>query len=263
MLLTPSGASPLRQKPQYVENRHPRDLSNFNRASLATSWLAASKSCCSSNSVTRTGLYADVTLNCCSSLFMLAGSIDVLAVLLSDCGFSVMRSSSLLMSHFANRLANFVENSIREDSVSPCTMPLTPRTSSLLHADSVPSHPRFLGALFLVSARESFHRDRRQVPSSPFSLSINSPQGAFHKQSHLLILRILFVSSHKTCCTCAPLLQGFLFSKPGVRPFALLTPERPSSSTFTFVGFSRAEDVLLCMAPSSGSAVPVAHLRFV
>ena len=70
VLLTHSGASPPRQKPQHVENRHPRDLLNFNRESLATSWLAASKSCCSSNSVTRTGLYADVTLNCCSSLFM-------------------------------------------------------------------------------------------------------------------------------------------------------------------------------------------------
>ena len=115
------------------------------------------------------------------------------------------------MSHFANRLANFVENSIREDSVSPCTMPLTPRTSSLLHEDSVPSHPRFLGALFLVSARESFHRDRRQVPSGPSSLSVNSPQRAFHKQSHLLVLRILFVSSRKTCCTCAPSSAGLSF----------------------------------------------------
>ena len=63
-------ASPLRQKPQYVENRHPRDLLNINRESLATSWLAASRSCYSYNSMTTTGLYADVTLNCCSSLFM-------------------------------------------------------------------------------------------------------------------------------------------------------------------------------------------------
>ena len=44
-------------------------------------------------------------------------------------------------------------------------------------------------------------------------------------------------------------------SAPGVRPFPLLTPERPSSSTFTFVGFSLAEEVLLCMTPSSCSAV--------
>ena len=46
------------------------------------------------------------------------------------------------------------------------------------------------------------------------------------------------------------------FPTPGVRPFARLSPERPSSSTFTFVGFSRAEEVLSCMAPSSCSAVP-------
>ena len=44
-LLTPSGASLLRQKPPYVENGHSRDLLNFNRESMATSWLAASRSC--------------------------------------------------------------------------------------------------------------------------------------------------------------------------------------------------------------------------
>ena len=69
-LLTPSGASPLRQKPPYVENVHSRDILNFNCESLATSWLAASGSCHSSNSLLRTELYADVTLNCCSSLPM-------------------------------------------------------------------------------------------------------------------------------------------------------------------------------------------------
>ena len=60
--LTPSGASPLRQKPPYVENVHPRDLLNFTRESMATSWLAASKSCYSSNALLRTGVFADVTL---------------------------------------------------------------------------------------------------------------------------------------------------------------------------------------------------------
>ena len=84
VLLTPSGASPLRQKPPYVENVHPRDLLSFSRESVTTSWLAASRSGYSSNSVLRTVLCADVTLNCCSSLF--AGSVDFLAVLLSDCG---------------------------------------------------------------------------------------------------------------------------------------------------------------------------------
>ena len=33
----------------------------------------------------------------------------------------------------------------------------------------------------VVSARESIHRDRRQVPSGPSSLSVYSPQGAFHE----------------------------------------------------------------------------------
>ena len=94
VLLTHSGASPLRQKPTHVENVNPRDLLNFNCESVATSWLAASRSSCSSNSLPRTGLYADVTLNCCSNLFMWAGSVDFLAVLLSDCGFSVVGSSS-------------------------------------------------------------------------------------------------------------------------------------------------------------------------
>ena len=49
----------------------------------------------------------------------------------------------------------------------------------------------------VVSARDIFHRDRRQVPSSPSSLSAYSSQGAHHRQSHLLVLRILFVSSQK------------------------------------------------------------------
>ena len=70
VLLTPSGASPLRQKPPYVKNVHPSDPLNFNRESMATSWLAASRSCYSSNSLLRIGLYADVTLNSCSSLLM-------------------------------------------------------------------------------------------------------------------------------------------------------------------------------------------------
>ena len=65
-ILTPSGASPLRQKPSYVENVHSRDLLNFNCESMATSGLASSSSRYSSNSLLRTGLYADVTLNCCS-----------------------------------------------------------------------------------------------------------------------------------------------------------------------------------------------------
>ena len=69
-LLTPSGVSPLRQKPLYVENVHPRDLLNFNRESMATSWLATSMSCYSSNSLLRIRLYADVTLSGCSSFFM-------------------------------------------------------------------------------------------------------------------------------------------------------------------------------------------------
>ena len=38
----------------------------------------------------------------------------------------------------------------------------------------------------------------------------------------------------------ALLSERLSFPTPGVRPFALLTPERLSSSTFTFVGFSRA-----------------------
>ena len=37
VLLTPSGASPLRQKPSFVENVHPRDLLNFNCESMVTS----------------------------------------------------------------------------------------------------------------------------------------------------------------------------------------------------------------------------------
>ena len=118
VLLTPSGASPLRQKPSCVENVHSRDLLNFNCETMATSWLASSCGSYSSNSLPRTGLYADVTLNCCSSFFTKAGSVDFLAVLLSDCGFSIMWSSSWLMSHFANKSANFVENSIREDSAA-------------------------------------------------------------------------------------------------------------------------------------------------
>ena len=69
VLLTPSGASPLRQKPPYVENVHSLDLLNFNCESVATSWLTASRNCYSSNSLLRTRLYADVTLNCCSSFF--------------------------------------------------------------------------------------------------------------------------------------------------------------------------------------------------
>ena len=94
VLLTHSGTPLLRQKPPYVENVHSRDLLYFYCESTATSWLAASRSSCSSNSLLRTGLYADVTLNCCSSLSMYAGSVDFLAVLFSDCGFSVMWSSS-------------------------------------------------------------------------------------------------------------------------------------------------------------------------
>ena len=70
VLLAHSRASPLRQKPPNVENVHSRDLLNFNCESMATSWLAASRSSYSSNSLLRTGLYADVALNCCSSLFM-------------------------------------------------------------------------------------------------------------------------------------------------------------------------------------------------
>ena len=68
-LLTPSGASP-RQKPPCVENVHPRDLLSVNREPMASSWLAASRSSYSSNSMLKTSLYADVTLNCCSSLLM-------------------------------------------------------------------------------------------------------------------------------------------------------------------------------------------------
>ena len=53
VLLTPSVASPLRQKPPYEENVHPRDLLNFNCESMATSWLAASRSSYSSTSLLR------------------------------------------------------------------------------------------------------------------------------------------------------------------------------------------------------------------
>ena len=91
--------------------------------------------------------------------------------------------------------------------------------------------------------------------ANPSSLSVYSPQGAFHRQSHLLVLRILFVSITQNVQHMRPTAGRLPFSTPGVRPFPLLTPERPSSSTFTFVGFSRAEEVLLCMAPPSCSAV--------
>ena len=69
LVLLPSGASPPRQKPPHVENVHPRDLLNFNCESSATSWLSAFGCSYSFNSTLKTGFYADVTLNCCSSLF--------------------------------------------------------------------------------------------------------------------------------------------------------------------------------------------------
>ena len=53
------------------------------------------------------------------------------------------------------------------------------------------------------------------------------------------------------------------FSTPGVRPFALLTSERPSSSTFTFVGFSRAEEVLCVWRHPPVRQFQIARLRFV
>ena len=45
-------------------------------------------------------------------------------------------------------------------------------------------------------------------------------------RAHLLVLRILFVSSHRTCGTCAPPSGRLPFSTSCVRPFPLLTPER-------------------------------------
>ena len=74
---------------------------------------------------------------------------------------------------------------------------------SCLHLDLLPHDclsflllwnvPRRL--LGVVSARESFHRDRRQASSSLTSLTLSS-SGAVHGQSYVLVLRNQFQSSH-------------------------------------------------------------------
>ena len=100
-------------------------------------------------------------------------------------------------------------------SVPECRLPSESRPflpQDYLSFLSLGTFPRRL--LGVVSARESIHRDSRQVPSSSSSLTVYFPQGAFHGQSHLLVLRILFVSAHKTCGTCAPLLGGFCAPDP-------------------------------------------------
>ena len=108
----------------------------------------------------------------------------------------------------------------------------------------------------VVSARESFHRDRRQVPSKSLQFvcllsSRSFPQAEPSSRSPYSVCFITQNVWHMGSCS-----GRLSFPTPGVRPFALLNPERLSSSTFTFVGFSRAEEVLLSMAPSSCSAAP-------
>ena len=115
----------------------------------------------------------------------------------------------------------------------------------------------------VVSARESIHRDRRQVPSSPSRFvclpsSRSFPQAEPSSRSPY---SVCFITQYVWQIRSS---SGRLsFPTPGVRPFALPTPERPSSSTFAFVGFSRAEGYFCVWNNPPVRQFQIARLRFV
>ena len=97
----------------------------------------------------------------------------------------------------------------------------------------------------------------------PPGLTVCLPQGAFHRAEPYSRspYSVCFITQNVWHMGSSS--ERLSFPTPGVRPFALLTSERPSSSTFTFVGFSRAEEVLCVCRHPPVRQFQIARLRFV